>query len=81
MCSPGTSGLFSVIVVKRGHLMSRRLPHELSVAESLAGVSFFLKLSVFSALTGFFQVRQMLKGLKRCSTILDVRRPITVDAK
>lgn len=49
-----------------------------SIGKILAGVSFFLKFAGLPALTSFFQVTQVLKGLKKSRPSLDNRRPISI---
>lgn len=48
-----------------------------SLSKTLAGVSFFLKLSGCATLTSYPPVRQMMNGLKKGSMVADRRRPIT----
>ncbi|XP_069823144.1 uncharacterized protein [Dendropsophus ebraccatus] len=59
-------------------LISKHLSHS-AIVKMLAGVSFFLKLFGFSSVSGFFIVKQVLKGYKKGRVSPDARRPITVD--
>lgn len=50
-----------------------------SVNKILAGASFFLKFAGCPSLTSFFPVKQVLKGFKKSTPVLDKRRPISSD--
>lgn len=49
------------------------------VMKTLAGISFFFKLEGLQPCSGYFSVRQALKGYRRRSLVPDSRRPISVE--
>ena len=72
--SPTLSSVISFIawISLNGHKSS-------TIVSYISGVSYYLKLNGWVAVTEVFTVRKMLKGLQRSRPSKDIRAPVTID--